>query len=363
MKKKRNFLTIISSILGVLTICSFSMFSIFSRSDKKASGVDAITNVVIQESSRQNSYLTYTSQSYGVVTVHYNALGQFVKFYNGDNVSYGVYYRFEFYFDFTYLNNQYFVYDSSYDNNFSLSYTHMLDNGNQYNEFEYAGFIKYVDFYQNPLGQQILKLSMGSRVYEFGTDVEDLVFYDLIFDRLGTPITYLNGNVVNLRLVGASSPLDNLDNFININVSFIHDEGIYVQESDVDIAFDDGYTAGYSDGYNSGFIEGQGSGLDTGYQQGYQAGVDSQQPLIENAYQNGYSNGFQAADTQDEVVTSIFSGILQVAMVPINFFLGIFNFEILGINLSAFIRAIFTVVLTIIVIKTVMGKGGGASDN
>ena len=98
------------------------------------------------------------------------------------------------------------------------------------------------------------------------------------------------------------------------------------------------------------------------YQDGYADGVASQQQLIVDARQEGYSSGYTDGHNVNQTAATIFSGILQVALVPINFFLAIFNFEILGINLSGFIRALFTVAITIIVIKSVIGGKGASED-
>lgn len=95
-----------------------------------------------------------------------------------------------------------------------------------------------------------------------------------------------------------------------------------------------GYYVGYADGYNSGRVDGFAQGESYGYNEGL---------------------------GQDTAVASIFSGILQVALVPVNFFLAIFNFEILGINLSGFIRALFTVAITVIILRVVLGGKGSDS--
>lgn len=125
--------------------------------------------------------------------------------------------------------------------------------------------------------------------------------------------------------------------------------------NDYDFGFDDGYLTGYNEGYNSGYSSGTDYGYNNGYDVGYQAGVDSQQQAITDAYNNGYSAGYNDGFSTDSTTATIFSGILQVGMLPVNVLLAIFNFEILGINLSAFISAIFTVCLTVIVIRTVTG--------
>lgn len=104
-------------------------------------------------------------------------------------------------------------------------------------------------------------------------------------------------------------------------------------------------------------------GYDSGYNNGYDDGRESVEDDLTDSYNNGYSAGYNAGYNADSVVSTIFSGIIQVALVPVNFFLGVFNFEILGINLRAFIQALFTIALVIIVVKMVVGgKGGDSSD-
>lgn len=104
-------------------------------------------------------------------------------------------------------------------------------------------------------------------------------------------------------------------------------------------------------------------GYDSGYNNGYDDGRESVEDDLTDSYNNGYSAGYNAGYNADSVISTIFSGIIQVALVPVNFFLGVFNFEILGINLRAFIQALFTIALVIVVVKMVFGgKGGDSSD-
>lgn len=98
----------------------------------------------------------------------------------------------------------------------------------------------------------------------------------------------------------------------------------------------------YTDNYNIGY--------DVGYNNGYNEGVNV-------GYSNGYNIGYNDALEVDSTAVTIFSGILSIAMVPINFFLSIFNFEILGINMASFVSALLTVCVIIIVIKMISGKG------
>lgn len=103
----------------------------------------------------------------------------------------------------------------------------------------------------------------------------------------------------------------------------------------------------YGTAYNDGFRDGK--------QQGYEQGKSE-------GYQIGYSEGWTDADNVDESTLAIFEGIITVALVPINFFLAIFNFEIFGINLSGFVSALLTVSVIIIVIRFITGKKQGSDD-
>lgn len=96
-------------------------------------------------------------------------------------------------------------------------------------------------------------------------------------------------------------------------------------------------------------------GHDVGYEEGYLDGKNEW-------YQIGYSEGWTDADNVDESTLAIFEGIITVALVPINFFLAIFNFEIFGINLSGFVSALLTVSVIIIVIRFITGKKQGSDD-
>lgn len=98
-------------------------------------------------------------------------------------------------------------------------------------------------------------------------------------------------------------------------------------------AYDNGYYTGKNDGYQEGF--------DAGKQVGHQ---------------EGWVEGVEYGASQDETALTIFEGIITIALVPINFFLAIFNFEIFGINLSGFVSALLTVSIIIIVVRFLTGK-------
>lgn len=90
-------------------------------------------------------------------------------------------------------------------------------------------------------------------------------------------------------------------------------------------------------------------GYETGLEQGYNTGLSE-------GYGQGYSDGYNEGSSVDTNMFSIFNGILNVCMLPINFFLSIFNFEILGINITGVVSALLSVCVVIIVIRLVTGK-------
>ena len=92
------------------------------------------------------------------------------------------------------------------------------------------------------------------------------------------------------------------------------------------------------------------------------------------AYQTGFDNGFAVGHSrgvadgyaegvgQNETIFTIFNGILNIAMVPINFFLAIFNFEILGINMTAVAMATLSIMILIICWRFITSGSAGHSS-
>ena len=90
------------------------------------------------------------------------------------------------------------------------------------------------------------------------------------------------------------------------------------------------YENGYWDGYNEGYDDGK----DYGYVHGYADGQDNQ---------------------MNPEMFTIFNGILNVAMIPVNVFLGIFNFEVFGINISALVASLLSICILVVVIRLITG--------
>lgn len=80
---------------------------------------------------------------------------------------------------------------------------------------------------------------------------------------------------------------------------------------------------------------------------------------LKDGEKNGYSNGYSAGlndGIKDNTIFNIFNGILNIAMVPVNFFLSIFNFEILGINMAGFVSALLTISIIIYLLRLMKGS-------
>lgn len=89
-----------------------------------------------------------------------------------------------------------------------------------------------------------------------------------------------------------------------------------------------------------------------GYNDGYNDGNN-------NGYQNGYTAGYTEGATQDETAVAIFSGIISVGLIPINFFLACLNFEVFGINIGAFVSALLTIAIVVIITRMIVSGGNG----
>lgn len=99
--------------------------------------------------------------------------------------------------------------------------------------------------------------------------------------------------------------------------------------------FDYGYDDGYEDGESSGYTDGFSAGETQGYNNGYNVGKA-----------DGFTEGVANANEYS------FAGLLgSVIDVPVNAFKSLFNFEILGVNLSSFLMALLTIMIILAVTK------------
>lgn len=105
----------------------------------------------------------------------------------------------------------------------------------------------------------------------------------------------------------------------------------------------DGYTEGFKNGQNVGFSEGQSKGYSDGYGVGY---IDGEN--------DGYWVGYEEALVGTNKYS--FNGLLTAVIdVPVKTFTSLFNFEILGVNLSGFFLGLLTISIIITIVRFMLG--------
>lgn len=136
--------------------------------------------------------------------------------------------------------------------------------------------------------------------------------------------TYINYYDDNDRIFSIRIPCDMTGENAHIASYFEYTDRYYYLVGTFldDDVFKEGYDSGYSIGENVGYDKGYTTGNNVGYNNGYNAGrIDG----IADA--NNYS---------------FFSLISAVIDVPVQAFMGLFNFELLGVNLADFFLSLLT---------------------
>lgn len=80
------------------------------------------------------------------------------------------------------------------------------------------------------------------------------------------------------------------------------------------------------------------------------------QSNYDRGYTNGYDDGYKEAEDTDANTNSIFSGIIDVGLLPINMFLDIFNFQLFGINFRNVVSGLLTALIAIILVRMFTGN-------
>ena len=128
----------------------------------------------------------------------------------------------------------------------------------------------------------------------------------------------------------------------------------------------------YLSGYNNGYQEGLGD-KDTirkeGYNQGYQDGQENfegqladQETIRQEGYNQGYQEGKVAgrevgyqegvADQGDYTFMGLLGAVFDA---PIQAFKGLLSFEVLGVDMTAFVSSLFGLAVILLIIKLVLG--------
>lgn len=93
------------------------------------------------------------------------------------------------------------------------------------------------------------------------------------------------------------------------------------------------------------------------YDAGFVAGQDSMQGAIENARQQGFAEAQKMFDNGNTDY-SFFGLISAVIDAPIKAIRGLLNFDILGVNMFAFVTSLFSLAVILMLIKFILGTRG-----
>lgn len=115
-----------------------------------------------------------------------------------------------------------------------------------------------------------------------------------------------------------------------LNDRFYYIENAFRENQEYKVGYDSGYKVGHSDGEVAGYSSGNSVGYNSGYNVGYQDGVNSS-----NTY-------------------SFFNLISAVIDAPVQAFMGLFNFELLGVNLAGFFTGLLTLAFILTVVKLLL---------
>ena len=208
-------------------------------------------------------------------------------------------------------------------------YTH-LDYNNEY-DFSYtlSGFNAFLKVYEN----SVVYSADESEFFEVDYTLTPYSNYDLnyYYDDSDEVIfsIYLNNDIsVSFELdFSFTAPLI----FIFNDSSNVHWHDIVYTQIPI-IINSDSYASGYADGQQNGIQIGASSG-----------------------YQEGYTDGYNNASADSGVPAIIFGGILNVALIPVNFFLQILNFEVFGINIGGFVTGLLTLAICVILFGVIFG--------
>lgn len=146
---------------------------------------------------------------------------------------------------------------------------------------------------------------------------------------------------INLKYVTPNYSYVSYTNWIALSVLDFFDEydgilNITIQTTPIN---DEEWSGTYEDGYEDGYFNGYGQGS-----------ID------------GYTEGTSEAAAQNSTAITIFSGILNIGLMPINFFLGILNFEVFGINIGGLVAGFLTIAVALIITRIIFSGGNGKGD-
>ena len=129
--------------------------------------------------------------------------------------------------------------------------------------------------------------------------------------------------------------------------------GAPIHEGSVSIVSNDNpsFILGSEQGYEKGVIVGSEEGYKDGYKDGHYEGYNSG---TRDGYANGREDGYYQGRSDEQEQSGFFGMISAVVDVPVRAFKSLFNFEILGTDMTSFALSIVSLSLIVAVIKMVI---------
>lgn len=377
MVMKKKILRIVSSILGVFAICGLSLFSVLEhkKDTQKVSAtmLDVQSPVQIGDGHFNSEYIYTENVMYNGVLTTFRCVWEFDL-----NCTYRI--------DFKQSTSEYrytFIGNKNLTDNYIRTYKQygnepifdvytLKIGGSRTSLYFQTDFVSDLDltnafvYITSILVSSDGTFTLYGRINnQYNTTYSGLTFLDV--NNNSNVTNLLSFFPSNYKLIDFTDYLDSFSSNSNIADTYY------------DIGYDSGYSTGYSEGYENGvydtsirpsgesyeqgYADGYAEGTaysevasDVIYDMGYADGASSQYTVIAQSYQEGYSAGLSEGLNSDATVATIFSNILLVGMLPVDFFLRILNWEFLGINIASFVSALLSVAATIIVIRFVTGK-------
>ncbi|MBE5757328.1 MAG: hypothetical protein E7345_00140 [Clostridiales bacterium] len=255
-----------------------------------------------------------------------------VKFSN-NSISFAPFFHYIDYegLDINYLQFQYFLYLEDniawyFDNNSFLP----LDYGST--RFYVSSNLDDINLRGNYCVMDVfVSDNFNANVYKVEIALSDTNFIE---DNISTDIKYLNFKYYDVN-----------DNYFIISFTVPYDTVYasrtyylipYTELSDNDY-YNQGFQSGVSSGYKSGFTAGE----NKGYSDGYGVGKN-----------DGYNLGYNTALSSDHYTfDSLLTAVIDV---PVRTFTSLFNFEILGVNLSGFFLGLLTCCIVVAIVRFIL---------
>lgn len=140
-----------------------------------------------------------------------------------------------------------------------------------------------------------------------------------------------------------------------VYIKFMNDSGEDICYADISIIESEAPTASFTDTDNRGLypyytLNGSSNRTNTAsYNEGYKAGIKDKEAYGNAKFQAGKAEGIATANeyTFQRLISAVFD-------VPVQTIYGMFNFEILGVNILNFILALATLAIVLAIVKVVL---------